>query len=411
MQTGKTNSNQTVYDVAIIGAGPAGALAAKKLRDQGASVVILERETFPRFSIGESLLPHCLNLLENAGLLQPVIETGFQFKNGAAFQRGDEKRDIDFREKYDAGWGTAYQVKRAEFDKVLADNAEKAGADILYGRTVTRSDLNKGDCHLTHVGEDGDTMVTSSRFVLDASGFGRVLSKLEDLELPSTLAMRTVLFTHMEDQITDPEFDRNKILITVHPKKKDVWYWTIPFSDGTSSVGVVYSNDEDLPDEEVFKRHLQETHLGELLKNASQTRPLGKIKGYSCDVKSLHGPGFALLGNAAEFLDPIFSSGVTIALQSSELAVPLVLKELEGQSPDWENDFSKPLKKGVDVFRVFVQSWYEGGLQDIILNRPEEKTDIELMMVSILSGYAWSEDSPLVQNPTRILRLLEKMYA
>ncbi len=411
MKTADINSPETVYDVAIIGAGPAGALAAKMLRDQGASVVILEREIFPRFSIGESLLPHCLNLLEKAGLLQPVVQEGFQFKNGAAFRRGEDNRDIDFREKFDAGWGTAYQVKRAEFDKVLADNAEKAGADILYGRTVTKSDLNKGDCRLTHIGENGDTVVTSSRFVLDASGFGRVLSRLEDLETPSELTMRTVLFTHMEDRISDPEFDRNKILITVHPEKKDVWYWTIPFSDGTSSVGVVYSEDEGQPDMEVFQGYLNDTHLGNLLKDAELTRPLGKIKGYSCDVKSLHGPGFSLLGNAAEFLDPIFSSGVTIALQSSELAVPLVLKELEGQSPDWENEFSKPLKKGVDVFRVFVKSWYEGGLQDIILNRPGEKTEIELMMVSILSGYAWSEDSPLVQNPTRILRLLEKMYA
>ncbi len=403
------------YDVAIIGAGPAGAVAAKLLRDQGASVIILEGAQFPRFSIGESLLPNCLNILERAGLLRPVIEAGFQFKNGATFERSDETRHIDFRVKYDQGWGTAYQVQRSVFDKILADNAEKAGVEIHYGRKVVKADLKEGDCKLTHTGNDGCENVTSSRFVLDASGFGRVLPKLLDLETPSNLPNRTVLFTHMKDRIEPGEFDRDKILITIHPERKGIWYWTIPFSDGTSSIGVVYSEEEvgdfGETDLDLFHNLLQETRLASLLKNADQIRPLGKMQGYSCNVSSLHGPGFALLGNAAEFLDPVFSSGVTIALKSAELAVPQVVNALNGKQTDWENAFAKPLKRGVDVFRVFVESWYETGLQDIVLRHPNEDTDLNRMMVSILSGYAWSEDSPLVQNPSRVLRVLEKMCA
>lgn len=402
--------SNTKYDVAIIGAGPAGALAAKLLQDNGVSVVILEAAEFPRFSIGESLLPNSLNILERAGMLQPVVEAGFQYKNGATFERAEEIRHIDFRENYDEGWSTAYQVQRADFDKILADYAEKSGVEIRYGRSVIKADLAKNNCVLSHKGKNGEEEQLTSRFVLDASGYGRVLPRLLDLETPSNLTPRSVLFTHMIDRIADDAFDRNKILITVHPSRKDVWYWLIPFSDGTSSVGVVYSDTAaEAEDETLFSDLLNDTRLGELLVNAERTRPLGKIDGYSCNVSKLHGEGFALLGNAAEFLDPVFSSGVTIAFKSAELAIPQLLLELNGEPTDWEAEFAKPLKQGVDVFRVFVEAWYEGGLQDVVLRYPEFENDLSRMMVSILSGYAWSENSPLVQKPLRTLKLLEEL--
>ncbi len=146
-----------------------------------------------------------------------------------------------------------------------------------------------------------------------------------------------------------------------------------------------------------------------MLANAQMTRQLGKIDGYSCNVSTLHGEGFALLGNAAEFLDPVFSSGVTIAFKSAELAIPQVLLELKGEPADWDAEFAIPLKQGVDVFRVFVEAWYDGGLQDVVLRYPEFDNDLSRKMVSILSGYAWSEKSPLVQKPVRTLRLLEEL--
>jgi len=404
--------SNTSFDVAIIGAGPSGSLAAKLLRDNNVSVIILEGAEFPRFSIGESLLPNCLNMLEKAGLLPSVIEAGFQYKNGATFERAEERSSIDFRDNFDEGWGTAYQVQRADFDKILADNASKAGAEINYGRFVTKAELGKGACILTHKGKDGTVETVTSKFALDASGYGRVLPKLLDLETPSNLPERSALFTHVQDNIEAGDIDRNKILITVHPNRKDVWYWLIPFSNGTSSVGVVYEkNEENLNEDDLFDALINQTRLGKILSNAERTRPLGKMSGYSCNVSSLHGPGFALLGNAAEFLDPVFSSGVTIAMKSAELAVPQILRELNGEEADWQNDFSIPLKQGVDVFRVFVESWYQGGLQNIVLHHPETENDLTKMMVSILSGYAWSEHSPLVQKPKRILRLLEELCA
>ncbi len=213
----------------------------------------------------------------------------------------------------------------------------------------------------------------------------------------------------MEDRISDPDFDRNKILIMVHPTRKDVWYWLIPFSNGTSSVGVVFTptDQEETDKEALFANLLGETRMGELLQSATPTRDIGTMSGYSCNVSTLHGPGYALLGNAAEFLDPVFSSGVTIALHSAELAVPQVVRELNGHRAEWEEAFAKPLKHGVDVFRVFVEAWYEGSLQDIILRHPEGDQEVSRMMVSILSGYAWSDKSPLVQKPKRYLKLLK----
>src|SRR5918999_4247612 len=121
----KVNSS---VEVLIIGAGPAGSVAAALLRQQGRHVLVLEREQFPRFSIGESLLPQSMEYLEQAGMLRAVVEAGFQFKSGAAFVWGDRYTDFDFRDKYSAGWGTTYQVQRARFDHVLALEAERQGA-------------------------------------------------------------------------------------------------------------------------------------------------------------------------------------------------------------------------------------------------------------------------------------------
>ena len=124
-------------DVLIVGAGPAGAVAAAFLRQQGRRVLMLEREQFPRFSIGESLLPQSMEYIEKSGLLRDVVEAGFQYKNGASFAWGERSTDFDFREKFSEGWGTTYQVQRALFDQVLARGAERMGAELRFRHEVT----------------------------------------------------------------------------------------------------------------------------------------------------------------------------------------------------------------------------------------------------------------------------------
>jgi flavin-dependent dehydrogenase len=397
-------------DVLVIGAGPSGAIAAALLVKRGYNVRVLERETFPRFSIGESLLPHCMEFVEEAGMLAAVHAAGFQYKNGAAFSRAGAYTEIDFRNKFSKGWGTTYQVERAAFDKILADEAERMGADVRYQHEITAVDISGDNPVVTYNDADGVSQQLEAKFLLDASGFGRVLPRLLDLHVPSNFPVRQAIFTHIVDNIDCPNFDRNKILITVHPTDRDVWYWLIPFGDGRCSVGVVaeqsYFEQFDGEPEDKLKHILtMDQRLKELLVNAEFKFPFRMITGYSANVKSLHGKGFALLGNAGEFLDPVFSSGVTIAMRSSSMAAALLDRQFQGESVDWQTEFAEPLKKGVDTFRTFVTAWYDQRFQDVIFH--ENKSEEVLRMIAaILAGYAWDEKNPYVADSERRLNVL-----
>ena len=158
---------------------------------------------------------------------------------------------------------------------------------------------------------------------------------------------RKAIFTHIEDRIDDPRHDRDKILISVHPAKRSIWYWLIPFSNGRSSIGVVGGADLYGSADEPLMTTLRNMcdaapNLRRLLAKANWDTQANTIGGYAASVRTLYGPGFALLGNAAEFLDPVFSSGVTIALRSSKLAADALHRQLSGESVDWQRDFAAP---------------------------------------------------------------------
>lgn len=303
------------FEVVITGAGPSGAVAAALLRKQGHQVLVLEKETFPRFSIGESLLPQTMTYFEEAGMLKDVVEAGFQFKNGASFSWRGKVTEFDFRDKFSEGWGTTYQVQRGRFDKVLADAAQRMGADVRYRHEVTAVDVS-GPPKITVRSDTGETYQVHCKLVLDASGFARLLPRLLDLERPSAFPVRQAFFTHVEDRIGHKAgFDRNKIRVAVHPEHQDVWYWVIPFSDGRCSLGVVaeaafldrYQGDEMTKLKTLVN---EDPTLKELFANAVWDTPARTLRGYSSNVKQLCAKGYALLGNAGEFLDPVFSSGL-----------------------------------------------------------------------------------------------------
>lgn len=400
---------QGQFDIIVIGAGPSGAVAAALLNKKGYRVLIIEKTHFPRFSIGESLLPQCMTYLEQAGMLQAVEQARFQFKNGAAFTRGEHYTDYDFTEKFTEGRGTTFQVPRDQFDKILADEAEKQGVEVRYGHQLTAIDFDKDNATLTVNNEHADSYSVSACFVLDASGFGRVLPKLLGLEKSSTLFKRTALFTHIEDNINNPRYDRDKILITVHPDHHEIWYWLIPFSNGRSSIGVVVpqhhlDNMEGDADTKLKQLISEGRLLADFLAHAKYDEDVRSIGGYSSDVTSLYGDKFALLGNAGEFLDPVFSSGVTIALTSASLAADVVDRELSGAKPDWEACFSHPLKVGVNTFREFVEGWYDKRFQDVVFS-PIKNDSVTRMISSVLAGYAWDNKNPYVKNPARLTTL------
>jgi flavin-dependent dehydrogenase len=354
-----------------------------------------------------------MEYIEAAGMLRDVVEAGFQFKNGAAFAWDGRYTDFDFRDKFSPGWGTTYQVQRASFDKVLADAAARMGAEVRYRHEVTAIDLEGAKPRVSARDAEGNAYEVEARFVLDASGFGRTLPRLLKLETPSNFPVRGAIFTHVEDRIRPGTFDRMKIRITVYPERPDVWYWTIPFSNGRCSLGVVAAQDflaQYEGDETTRLRTLvnEDPGLSTLLKDAVWDTPGRQIVGYSANVKSLWGRGFALLGNAGEFLDPVFSSGVTIAFKSASLAAQCIAREFAGEAVDWQAEYAVPLKAGVDTFRVFVDAWYAGGFQKIIFHE-RHTPDIRRMISSILAGYAWDTNNPYVAQAKRRLTVLEEL--
>lgn len=388
-------------DVLIIGAGPAGATAAAMLVQRGLKVLVLEKQKFPRFSVGESLLAQTLGLIDEAGMLEPVLAAGFQYKNGAVFVRGKHYGEYNFVNKSCAGYGWTFEVPRADFDKVLADEAARIGADIRYEIEITAADFSGGTPRVTAKAKDGTVEVHHPKFVLDASGFGRTLPRLLNLEEPSAFPLRSALFTQVYDHIPSGEFDRQKIRVVIHPTRQDVWYWLIPFSNGKVSIGCV-ADDAFLqgekgakmnPEERLWELVAEDAGLKHLMRNRKPAMQVNHLRGYAANVKTMTGPGFALLGNAAEFLDPVFSSGVTIAMKSANMAAHLLERQLKkGESIDWKAEFEEPLKYGVETFRAFVTTWYDGRLQDIFFHQPQEPR-VHRMVCAVLAGYAWDKDN------------------
>jgi flavin-dependent dehydrogenase len=403
--------------IIIIGAGPAGCVAAALLKKRGHEVTIVERQRFPRFSIGESLLPQCMEFLEEAELLSGIQncaqDNHFQYKNGAAFYRNGDYSDFDFRQKVSDGWGTTFQVQRASFDHQLANNVEQLGVPILWEHEVTNFDNSQNELSLTLLDPNKNPLTLNPKFVLDASGFGRVLPRLLQLDKPSDFPSRTSLFTHIEDNINCDSFDRDKIRITVHHQYKDVWYWLIPFANGRSSIGVVaensfFENRDDNLDVRLQALINDEPSLKQLFQHSKFDTPARQTTGYSCDVNQLWGPGFALLGNAGEFLDPVFSSGVTIAMKSASLAAAALDKQLNNIDVDWDDEYSTPLRAGVDTFRAFVEAWYDGRFQDIIFAK-KQSPEVRAMISSILAGYAWDNKNPYVKDSARRINTLAEL--
>jgi flavin-dependent dehydrogenase len=405
-----------MVDVLIIGAGPAGSMAAALLASRGYEVLVLEKQRFPRFSIGESLLASTAELLSEAGMLDAVMACGFQYKNGATFAQGDLHSEFNFAEKFSSGLPFTFQVPRAQFDQVLANEAARYGAKIRHEVEIVAIDVSGERPVVT--ARAGDEITTiRPRFVLDASGFGRTLPRLLDLDRPSDFPARAALFVHVKDNIVSGGFDRQKIRIGVHPTHRDVWSWLIPFSNGHASLGIVASHEHHAKftgtsEERLWQLIAEEPPLQKLLKDAHTVRPVGEIAGYASKVSRLHGAGFALLGNAAEFLDPVFSSGVTIALKSAQLAAGLLDKQFRGEDIDWDLGFVEPLMYGVETFRSFVNGWYNGDLQDVIFFEQKDPV-IRRMICSVLAGYAWDAKNPYTgpQSARRLRALADTVRA
>jgi len=294
--------------------------------------------------------------------------------------------------------------------QVLAKKAQELGTPFLFDHQVDQVDFSgdKVDTIIQNI-KTGATKKIESEFVIDASGYGRVLPRLLDLSKPLDFPPRGALFAH----ISDNKRPRGKVgsLITFLVPKQDLWVWIIPFSNGYTSIGFngdlsyFQGFDPDVPTELFWRLLLEQSEIRERFRNEKFLFDPRLIEGYAIGIKRMYGKGFVLTGNASEFLDPIFSSGVTFALQTGAMAARLVAKQIAGSKVDWQKEYEDPIRNGTEVFKNFVEAWYDGTLQEIFFSDYVETHQmIKRQLCSVLSGHVWDQENPFVSKPTRSLR-------
>lgn len=405
--------NTSEVDILIIGAGPSGCVAAGYLQKQGAKIKVVEKSRFPRLVVGESLIPRVMDHFEEAGLLDDLNKQNFQIKDGARFIRGEVISVFDFSKKFGEGWDWTWQIPRADFDMVMAQTLVDKGVDIRFETTVTGIEFEGSNSITTIIDKDGVESLIKAKFVIDSSGYGRVLPRLLQLDKPSKLNPHSAIFSHVKD-INRPEgIEGTQISFDV--LDTEVWLWVIPFSNGNTSLGIVANTAfiEQLAENGDTALALQKAiQLSDFyVKRFAGTEFIFEpihLKNYSAAVTKMYGDGFALTGNSSEFLDPVFSSGVCFATESGILAAKLAWREINREEIDWEKNFAQYMQRGIDVFTTYVKEWYTGNLQTLFFHRPEN-LDVKEKVCAVLAGYVWNEENPFVKKHNRVIKSIAYM--
>ena len=403
-----------ILDVLIIGAGPSGCVAAGYLHAQGNTIRVVEKNKFPRFVIGESLLPRCMEHFEEVDLLECLKKKGFEKKYGARFLKNDQVCHFDFSEQYTEGWSWTWQVPRADFDKTLTDELQERGVAISFEMEATQVQFAPdGTSTTTVINKQGVPETITAKFIIDASGHGRVLPRLLQLDTPSSIPKHSSIFTHVIDK-NRPE-GAEGTLITFDIVNLETWLWVIPLSNGMCSIGYVGPTDyldsfRGTPTEKLRQMmQLSDHYYARFVGCDYEFEPV-TLKNVAKSVKKLFGNGYALTGNSAEFLEPVFSSGVTFATESGLKAAKLISKELAGESVNWQQEYEDYMLAGINVFATYVKEWYTGNLQDIFF-KSTDNPEIKKQICSVLAGYVWDESNPFVKNHDRLVRTLAKIIA
>lgn len=394
-------------DVLVIGAGPSGCVSSAFLNKQGIKVKVVEKTKFPRPVVGESLIPKVMDNLDAVGFLPAIRKVGFEKKSCSRFLRDGVDCTFYFNQKFGKGWDWTWQVPRADFDMVIANEAKRQGVDIEFQAEVVAIEFNGSSSLTTIQDTSGNQKQIKSKFVIDSSGYGRVLPNLLGLDAPSNLTGNSSVFVHTKDANRPEGVEGTQITFEV--LEQEVWLWVIPFSNGVTSIGVVGKT-------ELIEGLSATGNAAESMRNAIKRsdqfrdrfmedefifNPIKKIN-YACTVSKMYGDGFALTGNSSGFLDPVFSSGVALATTSGLLAAKLVTRQLNGEQVDWENEFSNYMKKGYDVFSTYVKEWYNGNLQELFFHQPANE-EIKYKICAVLAGYAWNDENPFVKKHEKII--------
>ena len=382
--------NAPMHDVIIVGCGPAGSTAANLLRQAGQDVLVLEREHFPRFHIGESLLPVDLPLFERLGL--EVRAPAYHFKQGAEFL--DERTgDYAFFSFADAMPGTpshAWQVERAVFDEMLANKAIERGAQVRFGEKVVDLEVMADEVRVrTETGEH------RGRYLFDATGQDAWLARRAKTVAPIREIGRAAVFTHFEalgaEALAELTPQGNiKILIV-----EDGWQWMIPLTGGRLSVGLVTWRGK--LDQAALDASLAASPILGRVTAGARRGPTRTIANWSYKNLRPRGPRWACIGDAAAFLDPVFSSGVTLAMVGAERAVELLVPALAGGTeaePELMTSWSAHMQPAYDTFEQLIRRFYHTRMVAHLFFAVEPDPALRRGLISVLAGDVWRRDNP-----------------
>jgi flavin-dependent dehydrogenase len=362
----------------VIGGGPAGATAAALLAREGAHALVLEKHDFPRFHIGESLLPYNLPLFDRLGVGEQIRAAGFQRKPGALFidEENGGRRPVEFAKAWHDRHPSAYQVPRAEFDRILLDHARRCGAEVRHGIEV-RHVVFEGSQATGVFAADrgGQTETIQARIVVDASGSAAVLGGPLGLRQPYARMRRAALFAHYEGTMLHPEAHPGDILL---PIQKDIWFWQIPFADGRASIGAVFDPEvargASADRERLLATLLERSPaMRTVLAGARRVTPVEGASDYSWHATQVVGDGWLLAGDSAAFLDPIFSSGVFLAMSMGESAAASITRALSKSGPVRAANlapYQKQVHRLVSGFRRYVEAFYRPGFMTTFCDTP-----------------------------------------
>jgi len=352
------------YDVAVVGGGPAGSTAASLLARTGRRVVVLERERFPRYHIGESLLSATLPILAHVGVLSDIERHGFIRKPGGTFQWGSNAAPWTFWFREDpGGYQHAYHVLRSEFDALLLRHAGRQGAEVVEQATVEAID-GEGPFRVRARGGDGAIQTVEARHVVDASGQQALLGRREGLREFNPFFKNLAIWSYYADAARMEGELADNILSAAHGEG---WCWYIPLHDGTISVGAVV--DAARWKERAGPETLQETYtalvercapVAAMLRGARQVAPVRVIRDYSYSSTSFFHGGALLAGDAACFIDPVFSTGVHLACFAGLLAADALEDMFTGRRTEAEAlaGYDATYRRAFERYRRFVTFFY-----------------------------------------------------